>query len=592
MSNFDPFMLFYPGGQLIPAGTDSEDRLTIGNYLSYLGSKHKNNVISDRLEEDQHYATLSNTYDEEATEYFFDKIIKSKAILAYNSSDKDFPFSAGVSALNMPLMSWKFKLPRMMLPRKYLKQIKLLMKWRNIDDGVIASVATNRNAPQTLDDWLREWIHDESSAGGAGSCKFVSNPTKMTLHGATSLVFAKLFCNAMDNFGLKKRLFSAHTCNNLHNMSAYLSFYAFLRHAIKDRPNWIVNFDGHADKGEIKTRKLKVGNSQRWVLTPEEGIVENGPWGAFLPRFFSNSGYVVLQTGTRSQSGQEAISWASSDYFGESQGLVEKTTPLKYDREKYLNKLKSLVPDNSNIYMTIDRDSIQCTCTGWGSGVISPTESRAFVAEAIELLVSKGCYFVGFDLSGFPGNLSNESSPVLCQSDYRQALKNRDRTGYDDEVDSHTYPEDPWFMVTRDIGIYLRLMDQIDSVESTGDPRFQALLDSVPLAASWPDAYAMELAGKVRSNSQSQKKLLFEIKKTGAVSLGSYDQVDTSVHEKSSQLLSRYQPNVSNTVSETRVDVIPSLDNSPPPPPMSIKPSVQEEKVYRLAALERWVPKI
>ena len=592
MSNFDPFMLFYPGGQLIPAGTDSEDRLTIGSYLDYLASKHQNHVLSDRLKENEFYVTVSDTNDEQATRSFFAQIIKSKSILAYNSSSNDFPFSAGNSALNMALMSWKFKLPRMMLPRAYQKQIKLLMKWRGIDDTVIASVAASKNAPQTLDDWLAEWIGNESSAGGAGSCKYVSNPTKMTLHGATSLLFAKLFCNSIDSLGLKKRLFSAHTCNNLHNMSAYLAFYAFLKHAIDNRPNWIVNFDGHADKGDIKTRKLKVGNAQKWVLTPEEGIVENGPWGAFLPRFFSNSGYVVLQTGTRSQSGQEAISWASSDYFGESGGLTEKTTAMKYDRKKYLNKLKSLIPDKSNIYMTIDRDSIQCTCTGWGSGVISPEESREFVAEVIDALVKKGCHFVGFDLSGFPGNLNNESQPVLCQTDYRQALKTRDRTGYDDEVDSHTHPEDPWFMVTRDIGIYSRIMENLDSSDGDGDPRFQALLDSVPGEANWPDVYAMELAGKVRSNSQSTKKLLFQITQTGAVSLGTYDQVDNSLREKSKQILSRYQPNKTTTVTESNTDKIPSLDNSPPPPPMNMKSSGQEEKIYRLAQLERWVPKL
>jgi hypothetical protein len=515
--NFEPVVFFYPGGQVLPHGAVVAQATTVRTYMEYLARTHVNMpLVGD--------APMDLSRD--GAEDFIDTAFHNRAVLAFGTdSDADFPVLVGDQALSMPLAGWQFDKPlKMMTPRYFVDELEARIRAYGVGDAVVRAATHNR---YDLAGWLQQNIVDVRSTE-PGACSYVSNPSKLTMKGATSLLFAKHFCAKMDratqSLNRTSPLFTIQSCNNLHNLSAYLTFYAFKRCALPGRANWIVNFDGHADRGDPKTRHIRVNGRRAWVLLPDEGTVENGPWGAFLPRFHANSGYVVLQTGTDTQSGEEGVFRAASGADGAPSLTGE---PRQFSVRQTLLDIDKTVPDGSNVYITIDRDCMKCSATGWGSGSITPAQMREEVLEAIDLLVRKRCNFVGFDISGFPGAQANFVTPSFCNDDHyinNLAMLDTRHDLYARLLHDLEPKEDPWFMLMRDVGIFYRKMNSIDPsrIARGGDPRCGVLMQDVPDDATWADAYAIEIAAKLLRSGKARTKLYLTLSQSGGAKLQAY----------------------------------------------------------------------
>jgi hypothetical protein len=442
-----------------------------------------------------------------------------------------FPLYSKEKALQQKLKYWDWKLTdekttmKIVAPRHYSGLIKMRIKnllsdWGNkyreaelIEKNYLAEKHQNKKRAtllDSLDKFMKHVILYEEKEESARSYTACETPYKFWMCGATSLKFAKEFCDHLDkiqtpkNNEVKKPLFVLQSSNNLHNLSAYLAFYAFMRHADPDQANWIINIDGHPDDGKLYSKKetdssinkiplkkgvqeekekkdektkteeivkkeekkedVKVQNVQnkvsrkKWTLQPHVGNVENGPWGAFVPRFFSDCGYLVLNTSAEKPprvSNKANIHVRTSCFYNEKYSKPKSIPPNVYKffdpskiNDNFRNSVEK-VPNKSNVYITIDRDFMKYTCTVWSAGCLDHEEGRKLVKKVIKLLNKKKCNIVGFDITGFPTDGPNNlySGKSVNANDW----KNNERKECD---------EDPWYLLCRDIGIYYSAMTE------------------------------------------------------------------------------------------------------------------------------------
>lgn len=183
--------------------------------------------------------------------------------------------------------------------------------------------------------------------------------------------------------------------NYAHNMTAMLSRAAFENkgiHGIKT----IINFDYHEDYGKLESPNLKV-----------DSLVDNGAWGQehtcrSWPRIENKQIVLVYAVfGVSGSGSHDSLFWRVSKSKQLDTDKPQKRTSAKGD---IVNKLKKILFDPSDVYITIDRDVLQNGRTHFNKmKSVKGTYARGDITDTIEnIMGSLNFNLVGFDITGLP----------------------------------------------------------------------------------------------------------------------------------------------------------------------------------------------
>jgi hypothetical protein len=204
-----------------------------------------------------------------------------------------------------------------------------------------------------------------------------------------------------------KPLFAVIDHNSAHHISYVLARHAFARHGDSSRKNLVLSYDAHNDWTDPKARPTDIKCSTWGGFLFHPGIV----WSAEL--------YAVVGLGTATPSG--TFEWAAYEPAARTQPTRKGKAPTSGGTkvDAMIAAILGPEPDCSqwNVYITLDRDLMQGSCTPYKDGAHLAAHTRACVEGCYAALNNGGAKIVGFDVIGLPCSFSPRSMTKVVGTD-------------------------------------------------------------------------------------------------------------------------------------------------------------------------------